>query len=175
MTRPPAVPYSTEFRLLLACCSMGSGKREKIAPLLEAQPDWPRTSELAEHHNVIPLLSRTVFDFAELVSGPVLGELRQRYEDNARNSLRFVAELNRILECLEKCGVVAVPFKGPVLAETVYGDVALRSFSDLDVLVEAADVPRAKAALASLGYSPSSPLSDAAALAYLDSGCEWVF
>jgi Uncharacterised nucleotidyltransferase len=154
---------------------MGSGKREKIAPLLEAQPDWPRTCELAEHHNVIPLLCRAVFDFAELVPGPVLAELRQRYEDNARNSLRFVAELNRILECLEKCGVVAVPFKGPVLAETVYGDVALRSFSDLDVLVEAADVSLAKAALASLGYTPGSPLSEAEERAYLNSGYECVF
>jgi hypothetical protein len=140
-----------------------------------AQPHWPRTWKLAEYHDVIPLFCRSLFDFADLVPAPVLAALRQRYEENARNSLRFVAELSRILECLEKAGVASVPFKGPVLAETVYGDVALRSFSDLDVLVQAADVPRARAALASLGYTPSSALSEAEERAYLDSGYEYVF
>jgi hypothetical protein len=175
MTRPPAASFSLELRLLFACCSMEDGKRQNIPPLLAAQPDWRETCDLAEHHNVIPLLCRSLLDFAELVPAPVLADLRRRYEDNARNGLRFVAELSRILECLEQCGVAAVPFKGPVLAETVYGDVGLRSFSDLDVLVLAADVPRAKAALASLGYSPSSPLSDAEERAYMDSGYEYVF
>ena len=154
---------------------MGEGKREKIPPLLEAQPDWPQTWELAEYHNVIPLVCRSLFDFAELLPAPVLAGFRRRYEENARNNLRFVAELTRILECLENSGVAVVPFKGPVLAEAIYGDLGLRSFSDLDVLVQVEDVSQAKATLVRLGYLPSSPFSEAEERAYRKSGYEYVF
>ena len=32
-------------------------------------------------------------------------------------------------------GIAAIPYKGPVLAAAVYGNLALRTFSDLDILV----------------------------------------
>jgi hypothetical protein len=83
--------------------------------------------------------------------------------------------LIRILDCLDAHGIAAIPYKGPLLAETVYGDLTLREFSDLDVLVRPADVPRAKAALKDLGYSPNSPFTPAQERAYLKSGYEFVF
>lgn len=51
----------------------------------------------------------------------------------------------------------ALPFfvvKGSVLAHQVYGDPHLRRFADVDVVVHHADVPRAEARLAALGYRP---------------------
>jgi hypothetical protein len=69
--------------------------------------------------------------------------LRARFEEIARKNLRFTAELIRILNCLESHGIAAIPFKGPTLAESVYGNLALREFSDLDILVRQSDFPRA--------------------------------
>lgn len=49
----------------------------------------------------------------------------------------------------------ALPFfvvKGSVLSHQVYGDRHLRRFADVDVVVHHADVPRAEARLAALGY-----------------------
>ena len=40
-----------------------------------------------------------------------------------------------------------VAYKGPALAAQLYGDVTLRTFRDLDVLVTRADFPRARQAL----------------------------
>jgi len=104
-----------------------------------------------------------------------LEQLRGRYELNARKNLKFVGELFRILDCLEAHGVAAIPLKGPVLAESVYGDLALRDFSDLDVLVHARDVLPAKEALRSLDYSVTTPLSEAEERAYLAAGYEYTF
>jgi hypothetical protein len=53
--------------------------------------------------------------------------------------------------------------------------VALRQFSDLDILVRPEDVPRAKAALEELGYSCSLMLTKPQQKAYLDSGYEYAF
>ncbi|HXY49142.1 MAG TPA: nucleotidyltransferase family protein [Terriglobales bacterium] len=164
-----------EFSFLLGCCSLDDARRESLLPALAAALDWSQLLDLAEHHGVIPLVYRSLRDFSRLVPADVLENFRSRYEENARKNLCFQAELVRILACLEAHDIVAVPFKGPVLAETVYRDLALRSFSDLDVLVEPADVPRAKVALATLGYAPALTLSAAEERAYIASAYEYVF
>ena len=172
----PVLPScSPEFGVLLGCCSLNDAGRERLRPALAAILDWSQLLELAEHHGVIPLVYQSLRDCSPLVPAEVLANLRSGYEENARKNLCFKAELIRILACLEAHDIVAVPFKGPVLAETVYRDLALRSFSDLDVLVEPADVPRAKVALATLGYTPAPTLSPAEEGAYIASAYEYVF
>ena len=103
-----------------------------------------------------PLVYQTLSERPGLAPAAVFEQLRTRYQLNARKNLKFTAELFRILDCLEANSIPAIPLKGPVLAETVFGDLALRDFSDLDVLVHAHDVLRAKGALQSLDYSVST-------------------
>ncbi len=61
------------------------------------------------------------------------------------------------------------------LAEILYGNVALRQFSDLDLLIRSRDLPAVKSALAELGYHPALHLTPAAERAYLKSGYEYTF
>jgi hypothetical protein len=55
-----------------------------------------------------------------------------------------------------QAGVAALPVKGVVLAETLYGSLALRPLGDLDVLVRPKDLPAARAALGELGFFQSA-------------------
>lgn len=64
----------------------------------------------------------------------------------------LLAELLRVLDALDVAGIRTIPFKGPLLAETLYGDRALRTSRDLDLLVDLADRDRAIAVLNDLGY-----------------------
>jgi hypothetical protein len=105
----------------------------------------------------------------------VLDELRSRFDANARQALWLTGELHRILDCFESRGIAALPYKGPVLAELLYGNVTHRQFSDLDILVPRSDVPRAKQALHSLGYTAGIELTPAEERAYLASGYEYTF
>jgi hypothetical protein len=61
-----------------------------------------------------------------------------------------------------------------MLASFVYGNFALRQFSDLDVLVHRSDVLRAKDLLISRGYQPTLQLTRAQESAYLESNHEYV-
>jgi hypothetical protein len=61
------------------------------------------------------------------------------------------------------------------LAEILYGNVALRQFSDLDLLIHEADMAKAKAALLELGYKPALQLTPWQNRAYLESGYEYAF
>jgi hypothetical protein len=83
--------------------------------------------------------------------------------------------LHRVLEHLGSGGIAALAYKGPVLAELLYGDVGQRQFSDLDVLVQQGDVPRVTRALRELGYERGIQLSERQERAYLASGYEYTF
>jgi hypothetical protein len=57
----------------------------------------------------------------------------------------------------------------------IYGEFALREFSDLDVLIRGQDVSRAKEALKALQYAPNLQLSAVEERAYIRSGYEFSF
>lgn len=172
MTRNSA--SSAEFVVLLACCSL---RKEGLpeSPLPNNDLDWNKVFELAEHHGVTPILYRALSARPGFAPAEVIEQFRRRYEHTARKNLRFTAELFRILDCLEAHAIPAIPLKGPLLAETVYGDLALRDFSDLDVLIHRQDLARAKVALQTLDYSIATPLSDGEERAYLATGYEFTF
>lgn len=69
-----------------------------------------------------------------------------------RQHLVAVRELPLLLDAFEAAGVSVIPLKGPVLAETLYRDPAGRPFTDLDLLVPAAQTDRAIAVLRNLAY-----------------------
>ena len=170
----PLFSSDPEFRFLLACCAVS--QPDSVYDRDGRQDlDWQRVLLLAEHHGVTPLVYRALRDVAEGIPPSIQDELRERYEHNARRNLVFVGELVRVLDCLEAHAIDAIPYKGPVLAEAVYGDLALREFYDLDVLLRPADFARATEALKSLSYVPNVQLSSAQQRAYLRSGYECAF
>jgi len=183
---------SAEFLLLLACCRAelrGSDDNacERLERAARQVGNWQRALELGEHHGVLPAVHQALCSsrpgrgmpgwvFSKDVLPPeVREEMDRRAAHQAKKNLRLAAELIHILGCLAAAGVEAIPHKGPVLAELVYGDLALRDFSDLDVLVRGGDIPRAKQALAKIGYKPNVELSEAEERAYIGSGYEYTF
>jgi len=64
------------------------------------------------------------------------------------------------LTALTTAGVPAVTIKGPALAVQHWGDALSRPSVDVDVLVEPADVPRARVALTGAGFAPVSAIPD---------------
>ena len=59
-----------------------------------------------------------------------------------RKGVELTRELARIMACLENHSVDAIPYKGPALAQAIYGDVAMRQFSDLDILIRVSESNR---------------------------------
>ena len=165
---------SPEFDVLLACCRNPAPDSDELRRALSREVDGKRLVQFADHHGVVPRVYPSLSASA-LLSLEVRETLRQRYEANARRALWLTQELLRVLEHLESHGIAALAYKGPVLAELLYGDVAQRQFSDLDVLVQRSDVPRVKSALRELGYEPAIQLTKRQERAYLASGYEYVF
>jgi hypothetical protein len=56
-------------------------------------------------------------------------------------------------------GIPILPHKGPLLALAAYGDLAMRQFADLDILIHPSDLPRAIAILVELDYQAAEDLA----------------
>ena len=162
-----------EFELLLACCGKAVSDSE-LAALLRFPIRWERLLSFAEQHCVIPAVFNLLQDQPD-VPASIQSAVKARFQRNVRNALRFSAKLSGILQKFESSGIDVLPHKGPVLAELLFGDVTMRQFGDLDLLVRARDIPRARAALQELGYQPNLQLSARQERAYLRSGYEYVF
>jgi putative nucleotidyltransferase-like protein len=157
------VPGSeTALELVLACAGTecGESRRARIDALLRGPIDWDAVARTARAHGLVPLVERQL---AQIGSPPVphglLEELGEQRRATTRWNLLMMAELLRLLEDFERAGVPVVPFKGPVLAMTVYGDLGLREFVDLDLLLRPGDVGRARSVLQARGYRPGFELT----------------
>jgi hypothetical protein len=176
-----------EFELLrlLAGATLSPERVERIVNWDFGTLDWNEFIRLAEHHGVLPLAASNLIKHGFTESGrvdPGRGlpleierSLRSAYEANLRRGLWFSAELARIMQHFDRRQVRALPYKGPVLAQSLYRDVALRSFSDLDFLISPRDFERAKQALAEVGYRPDVELTPAIERLWLRVGYERSF
>jgi Uncharacterised nucleotidyltransferase len=174
---PYTSTFSPELDLILACCADQSGESAgaRIQQVLRHGVDWERLVELAHHHGLVPLLYRRLSNMMDATHSPGLEALRRKDQSNAHRALWLTVELLNICRHLQARGLEVLPYKGPVLAEALYGNVALRQFSDLDLLIRGEDLPRIKVALAELGYAPGLRLAQAAERDYLKSGYEYTF
>jgi hypothetical protein len=153
-----AVSFRSEWSALLECVSPASD-RKRLAGLLRSA-DWAGLFALAEEHGVAGHLAACVRNSADDLVPP---EIRQALVDRHRAqilfTLRLTAELFRILDRFASEGIGAVVVKGPVLAVQAYGDPAMRSYGDLDLLVRQRDIRRATELLSAIGFTPAVSLS----------------
>jgi Uncharacterised nucleotidyltransferase len=175
----PISAGSPEWELVLAasCAEADLGRIQGLVDASERERpvDWDAVLGLADHHGTSSLIYQNLSRLGELVPSSVLVELRERYEKNVHKSLFLARELIRILDCLDAMGVEAIPYKGIVLSEVYYGDMALRHSGDMDLFVRGRDVARIKNAVRELGYTLRVPIPEDAEEDYIASGYECTF
>jgi Uncharacterised nucleotidyltransferase len=168
-----------EWNLLLATSSPDCGQSEldRTRSLLKTDNsvDWDAVLDLADRHGTSSLLHRNLLPLRDIVPPTVLALLAKRYQSNVHKSLFLTRELIRILDCLDALGIEALPYKGLVLSEMYYGDMALRQSGDLDLFVRKRDVLRVKRAVRDLGYTVRVPVPEEAEQDYISSGYECSF
>jgi len=163
---------SPELEMLVCCARAEPGPEytARVHELQESGLDWSVVLQLADRHRLTPLLYRQMSRIApELLQQPALSLLVFRARKIAARNLRLIQELLRLLDVLDKHQIPAIPIKGPLLAISAFGSVALREFEDLDILVRRADIHRAINIISTTGYEPERELTQAQKIAYLRS------
>jgi Uncharacterised nucleotidyltransferase len=174
---PSAPAPRGEWALLLAGSSPSPAQGDLVAlrSLLSAPVQWDALFRLADQHGTSSLVYQNLARICDAVPGQVLTLLRERHQKNVHKSLFLTRELIRILDCLEPLGIEVIPYKGVVLSETLYGDLALRHSGDIDLFVRKDDVARIKGAVSELGFVPRFTIPAAAERDYIAAGYELTF
>jgi hypothetical protein len=78
--------------------------------------------------------------------------LRQKVHAGALLNRSLAQELVALCAALTTSGVPVIPIKGPTLAVLAYGDLALRDFTDLDLLIPHRSISNARKVILAQGY-----------------------
>src|ERR1700731_283387 len=157
----PAKREVCSEKKLLLCCA-----RTRLTPetadlirKFAAEPlDWDYLISEAAENSITPLIEKQL---CAVVPDALPPEFVTRLKVSARaNTVRclfLTAELNKILALLESHGIQSIAYKGPVTAQQAYGDITVREFEDLDIILRQRDLARAHEIMLGLGYRAKFP------------------
>jgi hypothetical protein len=145
-----------EIDLLLCCARKNLDPRHsmRLTQLLQGEMNWQLLIGLADQNGLLPLLCHHLTQFSNAIPPDWLTVLRETNRQNSIRALFLISELQRIKESLERRGVTALPYKGPISACLAYGDGTLRQFDDLDIVVPQASIAQVYDEMDALGYQP---------------------
>jgi hypothetical protein len=167
---------SPDRQLLLYCASGVGVDGARIRELAHQVMDWDALAEAAEFHGLAAILFRVVAEASpDLVPPDVASRLRNFCHDSARQNLVLTSQLLALLDAFAAHGIAVVPLKGPVMAESLYPDPALRPSSDLDLLVRSRDVAGALRVLAQEGFALGANMQRLPLRVLLRLNCELIF
>src|SRR5262245_9947230 len=129
-------PQENELLLCSARVVFDPGQTERCAKLFEQPLNWEYLLRMSYRHSTWPLLCWHANRLGPVGVPPaILDQLRDEFLWNAQHNLVLTGELLQLLQLFEGEGIRALSFKGPTLTAFAYGNLALRVFNDLDLLV----------------------------------------
>ena len=113
----------------------------------------------------LPLLSNR-----DLIPVEATNKLQQAYYKSLSRGMVLYNAFEKVAEAFCAADIRVVVLKGIYLSEWLYGDIALRQFSDMDLLVSKDDAMQCMSILTELGFKPS----DSAVTEFISSKSEIV-
>jgi len=152
--------WREEDRLMLYCCrkDIGRRNRNKIIEIQRKSLDWDLFLRKSRENGISAVIYSKLKEIKKdcpYIPSFIFIELKKDYFLNATKNTLIFEELGKVLETFRKAGLQAIVLKGAVLAEKMYGNLALRPMTDVDLLVKKEDLWRLDEQLKILGYKPS--------------------
>ena len=151
-------------------CDVLSGRGIPEDRLGEFSPaDGKSLVDWAMRHKVEGLFYRQIRSQnfpSELIPADDRNRLRGAYRNLATRNASLFSNVLVVLKSLADNQLPVIALKGLSLAQSVYGDIALRPMNDVDLLVKEQDLVRAGRILLALGYRQEFPAWESAVKIY---------
>jgi hypothetical protein len=127
-------------------------ERTALRARLDEISDWDAVHRAANYHNLTGLLLRRIEPERARVPGEAWQALVAEQRARAARALLATSTLASLVRAFGESGVAVLPYKGPAMAQALYGDASIRVSDDLDLLVAPRDLGRAREVLFAAGY-----------------------
>jgi hypothetical protein len=117
-----------------------------------SETDWQAFARLCEYHQVTPFVFCQLKTSEKTPPAGLVEYLQRRfYEISARN-YRLAQEAVDLVSLLQEQGIPVLAYKGPAVAMAAYGNLALRQFQDIDLVIRERDLPKTMGVLIHRGF-----------------------
>lgn len=161
-----------DLQFLVNCCKTDPSKDDKAFILSSLNTDklnFNTLMHLANQHGILPLVYKTIKKLTEdnpqsritnyQLPEHLLADLKSAYSQIARRNMLVTSELMKIIHLLRENSIKALAFKGPTLSQMAYGDITLRQYGDLDILIKKEDIDKINVLFKESGYQHLLPLT----------------
>ena len=144
-----------EFRLAVDCCRLNFGGATKTCDAGEV--DWNLFLDLVQFHRVEGLAWNALSANPSGVPDAVVAKLSAAAKAIAAQNLQAAVDCQALLERFDAAGVPLLFLKGLTLGALAYGNPALKSAIDVDLLIDPKDLGKAAELLRAAGYGLAAP------------------
>jgi hypothetical protein len=144
-----------ELFLLSICRTVSTDTSIKATEdFLNKNLNWDLVGSMASQHGIAGLLYVALSRCSNTGNVPdyLLEKLETTYRQNAFRNLLYSKEFNEIVLNFNNANIRTIPLKGIEFLHSIYAhNIGLRRLSDIDILVEKENVPRAEKILLDIG------------------------
>jgi hypothetical protein len=154
---------------LLVLLARESPDKDLVAQLMKRPPDWKLLFADAEEHRITPILYGNLKTYSDIVPPHDLDNLRNRVLEIGKLNFARTAQLIKLVKVIQSQQLDVLCYKGMALAALAYRDVALREYTDIDVLIRKKEFFQIKTLLLANKCLPAHEFSESeerAALKY---------
>lgn len=145
-----------DLQLLISCARVELTllQREHLHELCNQITNWPALIDLADRNLILPLVYRHLRSLtAEAVPVPVFSAMRGLCQQRVLRLMSMVAEQQCLVQQIfHPLNISYALVKGSSLAQRYYGELGLRQWRDIDVLVSPTRMFDIVQAMVNLGY-----------------------
>ena len=108
--------------------------------------NWNLVMALSVRNRTVSFLHSAIkkLGVADKLPPPLIAHLRLEYLHNYQRNLAFEAEVKQLLEVFSRAELPLIVLRGVMMSDKVFGNPALRSSNDIDILIRRQDLQRVK-------------------------------
>lgn len=142
------------FVLMGSKLELNNYEKRKMEQYLTGEINYEKILYYSVHNRIVPILWKNVKEIG--VEGKFESAVKRAFIGictyiKNKNEIVY-QEIEKINKKFSECDLRAVMLKGAILAPTIYNNIALREFGDVDFLVDFNDIPKIEKALYDIGY-----------------------
>jgi len=148
---------SPEFTFALACCKHSFWHGPRARPALQEAIDWERFLKLTQFHRIEGLAWAYLANCQAVVPQEIAAALKSAASTIAANNLLAQRDCRALRQAFEAANLQLLFLKGLTVGALAYGNPAVKSAIDVDILIDPGQLDGAAKILRSCGYSLIAP------------------